>query len=158
VLLFSTKPDEAFLRGRGRTAQLRCQTRGVSSLQREDYLGSLERSGLKGKLGNESQIVLNIHLKILITEDMTSLLENFSEFSRDQSVVVVVRDPGLKAAHRILSKRSTTIDKSFADSSNLGHVRVRGGQFTTWKPKSNGGIGGVGKGLRKFGDTHGESV
>jgi hypothetical protein len=127
-------------------------------LKAKDYLCSLKRGGLKRKLGNESHIVLYIYLKILIAEDMTSLRKNFSEFPRGQSVVVVIRDPGLKAAHRILSKRSTTIDESFADSSDLRHVRVRGCQFTARKSKSNGGIGGIGKGLRKFGDTHKESL
>jgi hypothetical protein len=113
---------------------------------------------MKGELGNEPHIVLYIYLKILIAEDMTSLLKNFGELSRGQSVVVVVGHPGLKTTHGIFSKRSTTIDESFADSSDLRHVRVRGCQFTTRKTKSEGSIGGIGKDLREFGYAHGGSL
>jgi hypothetical protein len=111
---------------RSRAAQLRRQTGGVFSLQSEYYLGALEGSGVKGELGNKSHIVLYVYLQILIAEDLTSLLKNFSELSCGQSVVVVVGHPGLKTAHRVLSQRSTTIDEPFADPSDLRHVRVRG--------------------------------
>ena len=108
-------------------------------------LCALERCGVKRKLSNESQVVLNVHLEILFAKDRTGLLKDLGELARGESMIVIVSDPGLKTTHRVFSKCSAAVDESFADPRDLGDMGVSGRQFSVWKLKPDGSFRGGGE-------------
>jgi len=78
-----------------------------------------------GELGHEADVVLNIHLKVLITDYGCAFLDNTRKLFGGESVINVIRDPCLEAAHGFFTYRSSAVDEVFVDPCDLSDVGMR---------------------------------
>ena len=111
----------------------------------ERYLRAVERRGSERELSYESNVMLNIHLKILFAKDGARLFKDLGELACGESMIVIVGDPGLKTILRLLSKDPAAVDESFGDPRHLGDMSVRGGKLSAWELKTDGLLGGRGQ-------------
>jgi hypothetical protein len=77
--------------------------------------------------------VFNIDLEILFAKYEASLLKDLRELPSREAVFVIIRDPGLKTTHSVLTKGSPTVDELFADSRDLCDVSVRRRELSSRK-------------------------
>lgn len=92
--------------------------------QREDESLSLRGGRFDRKLGDETLLVLDLSLQIIVAENWRRPFDNICQLFRGESVILIVRHPCLEAKRRGPACRAPTVQECLVDTTHFRDVRM----------------------------------
>ena len=77
------------------------------------------------ELGDDSLLVLQLHIEIVISENGSGTIDDIDQLSRREPVVNVISHPGLKAQVGDFPNRRAAVQEGLVDPAHLGDVGVQ---------------------------------
>jgi hypothetical protein len=82
------------------------------------------RCRFDGELGDETLLVLDLSLQIIVAENWRRPFDDICQLFRGESVILIVRHPCLEAERRGPAGRAPTVQECLVDTTHFRDVRM----------------------------------
>ena len=127
---------------------------GVFGPEGEENRAILMGCRLDRELGDESLLVFDFHIEIILPEDRCRPLNDGGELSGGEPVIGIVRHPGLEAERGCPPRRSPAVQEGLVDASHLRDMRMERDESAIGKEEAEVGVGVIPEGFQENGGFH----
>ena len=108
------------------------------------------------ELGDESVLMLDLRLQIIIAEDGCRTINDIGQLSRGEAVIDIIRHPGLEAERRGPAGRPSAVQEGFVDAAHLRDMGMGGDQASIGKKEPEMVAGVIAQGFQELRGFHAE--
>jgi hypothetical protein len=127
---------------------------GVLSSQVEDEELSLGGRRLNGELGNESILIFDLRIQIIVPKDGCGSIDDIGQFSCRESMIYVVLNPGLETEGGDPASGPAAVQEGLVDAAHFRDMGMGRDESAIGQKKTEMEVWVVPQGLEKKGCFH----